>query len=308
MMLSLTQPTTDTEATRRKSCPAYHYNSTTAGSTSPRPSPQSTPIRSCSTTERIPANAFNRNDQSKVQVHKALHRFEDELKRAFTKVRHAGTNIKDRISPVKDGEEDKPSFPDPLERTLQVVYASLPSKKYSKHNSSLADLIEADQSCETYDEVNANPALTLESLANGCFSASIMLNRFPPAGDIIIRISGYKLDFYWVAHRPKSSSRRSNHVYNHKPIYCNAVDLPMYVDPLNLELHLVHDSMISVMGQTKGFMSRRKSISSEDLSIDNFFTKSPRLGKKKEQRTRKHSPAMLLEDFANAQRLRVMTF
>ena len=303
-MLSVSHPI-EPEALRRKSCPAYHVDSANNVIMAPRSRPVPTPIRSCSTTERIPPNAFeNNNHPDKIQVHKKLHRFEDELKRAFAKVRHAGTQIKDKISPSKDGEDDKPLFPNPLERTLHVVYATIPGGK--KKHTSLDDLMEADQACYENDDVNANPALTLESLANGCFCASITLNKFPAAGDIIIRISGYKLDFYWIAHRPKTTHRRSNHVYNQKPIYCNGVDLPMYVDPQHLEFNLVHDSVISLMGQTKGFMSRRKSISSEDLAIDKFFKiKSPRTNKK--ERFRKHSPAVLFESLNELSRDRAYT-
>ena len=288
----------DSEAIRRKSCPTYHVDDANHVVISSRAPPLNQPMRSSSTTERM----LTYEDSSKVQVHRTLHRFEDELKRAFAKMRFAGHQFKDRISPQRDGDEDKPSFPDALERTLHIIHSSHCSKK---KQSSLDDLMEADLQANDSD-INANPALTLESLQDGCFCASITLNKFPHAGDIIIRTSGLKLDFYWIAHRPKSA-RKSNHVYNQKPTYCNGVDLPMYVDPLHLNFCLVNDSKIAIMGQTKGSMGRRKSISSEDLSIDKFFTpiKSPRT--KKKERFRKRSPAVLHESLNESSRTRAYT-
>ena len=171
--------------------------------------------------------------------------------------------------------------PPEIQRTLHVIHSNAlltMNCKKKNQNPAVEFLLKSDDEYGNGDN-NANPILSLGSLRNGNFSAGITLNKFPSGGDLIIRVSGYTLDFFWLAQRPKSS-RRGSSIYNTKPVHCNNVDLPMYVDPHNLQFNLDHETRITVSGKTKGFLARRKSISTDDLAINNkLFLKTPKSGK-----------------------------
>ena len=192
-------------------------------------------------------------------------------------------------------------LPLPVERNLHVIHSNallnVNSKKKCK-SAAVDFLLRSDDEYDNGDK-NANPTLALGSLRNGRFSAGITLNKFPSGGDLIIRVSGYKLDFFWLAERPKSSRRSSSHnMVNTKPVHCNNVDLPMYVDPHNLDFNLDNDTKITVSGKTKGFLARRKSISTDDLLINKQFLKTPKNKQKKKS---------VLDETKNDSRLRSYT-
>ena len=102
----------------------------------------------------------------------------------------------------------------------------------------------------------ACPALQVISLQDGMFKASIQLVNFPIGGNIVIRVSGYTLEFYWclcIDYNIKRNSELFN--VSSGMVYCKGVDLPMYVDmnqltfTMNLENHLhVSASMKDFLG------------------------------------------------------------
>ena len=268
---------------RRKSCPATVNDDLHLED---RTDPLFTPIRSCSITDSERRYSIEDPLKGKAHAHQKLRRFEDELRRTFSRVKMLN-NFKKMSS---SGSSTPPIVPEPSdeisngtpERSLHVIHSNALLHIGNKKKQQLAAVEFLLKSDDDYDnDKNANPILSLGSLRNGRFSAGITLNKFPVGGELVIRVSGYKLDFFWLAERPKTGRRGSHTVYNHKPLHCNNVDLPMYVDPQNLDFNLDNETKISVHGKTKGFLCRRKSISTDDLSIGKHFLKTPKQKREK---------------------------
>ena len=260
---------------RRKSCPAYLVNASSNILLSPLPaSDKAAPMRSRSTCiPPIPCK-LTTNEHVKSKRFDLKNRFdalEDDLKKACAKLKKVGCNVKEKLSPTKHAYEERATqFQHTPKRTLLVLSTKNANKK--KHPS-LEDLLDADVEFENNIALTANPMLTLASLANGCFAAVIELKKFPIGGTIIIRISGFKLDFYWTAQHTALSNKRL--AYS-TPVYCNAVDIPMYVNTESLQLTLTADNIIEVSGKTKVFLEMRNSISSEDLALKKILKTTSR--------------------------------
>ena len=101
----------------------------------------------------------------------------------------------------------------------------------------------------------AAPALEVISLQDGSFKASIQMVNFPTGGNILIRVSGYTLEFYWCTNIDNNIKRNSE-LFNVSTgmVYCKSVDLPMYVDMNQLNFKISETNRILLSASTKEFL------------------------------------------------------
>ena len=152
-------------------------------------------------------------------------------------------------------------------RTLEVVYP-----KIKKRAVSMEDVYfgASDNDKELLMGFEPRPVLSFGTLIDGKFSAHILLASFPPHGLITIYVKGTRLDMYWQRQTCKKSSvtrYKPNKVpANQRPVCCNSVELPMYIDSQSAKFQLTDDQTIEVTALTKGYLLiRRKSLSTDNI-------------------------------------------
>jgi hypothetical protein len=126
------------------------------------------------------------------------------------------------------------------------------SKSGSKHS------MESDQSDDLeLPDHNLSSSLVLKSLKDGNFSAGISLRDLPP-GDLTVYVRGHKLDFFM-------ERRHSCPDIKHRitiPLHYGVVDLPIFVDENSLTFAQdPQKDVLFIHGRTKGYFSRRRSLS-----------------------------------------------
>lgn len=208
-------------------------------------------------------------DRRRKSFERRIMKFRDEVDRVFDKVRSAGhsirggmENIRARLSPSRELEGY-----DHGQRRVRIEYDHN-TKRKSKSRDTCYDL----DDCEGYDlpDHNYSPALVIHPLMDGKFIADISLDKFPPEDDIIVRVRNYKLDIF-LQHKVARKDTRTVS----KPFRVGDIDLPIYVDPTTLQFTLDDDdAVLTIVGRCKGFLSRRLSISSDDIAVKDHYVKN----------------------------------
>lgn len=192
--------------------------------------------------------------------HRRLLRLRDEIERlcsrAGSQLKDGLTTVRARLSPSRDMEREDG-------RVIRIEFDNGKTHRKSKSRDNVAE--EEDW----YDTPNHNYStfLDIHPLTNGVFSADLRLDTFPAEEDLIIRIRNSKLDLF-LQRRPQGKAVS-------RPYRCGVIDLPIYVDPLSLEITAL-ETFLTIEARTKGFLSRRMSLSSDDLRAKHTSPRQPR--------------------------------
>ena len=173
----------------------------------------------------------------------------NQIKKSCSKFKSAGTHIKEwfdnlimKVLHLQELHEDS------LERNILVEYNSEDSFKRNKKSKYLKHIVQDD-----HVNKDLSPFLTLHPLREGIFCAEITLDHFPTVGDIMICVSGYKLEICTL--KRKIAKRGANKITRH--IKCGEINLPIYIDPKSLRI-LVDDSKLTLIAHIKGCLPIHK--------------------------------------------------
>ena len=109
--------------------------------------------------------------------------------------------------------------------------------------------------------------LCLDAIKNGSFLAHIQLTNFPPGGDIVARLDGYSVEFFWFDHLDDTSQtghsgRKQKPVpvpqHTEKQMYGGTVQLPLYIDVGQIKFVMESNESINLSAKIKGMLDRRK--------------------------------------------------
>lgn len=181
--------------------------------------------------------------------HRRLLRLRDDIERLCSR---AGSQLRDGIETVRARLSPSRDFEREDGRVIRIEFDN--GKTHKKHKSR-ESVIDDDHACDMPDH-NYATVLDIHPLTNGVFRADLRLDNFPAEEDLIVRIRNSKLDFF-LQRRPQGKGVS-------RPYKCGAIDLPIYVDPLSLEITAL-ETLLTIEARTKGFLSRRMSLSTDDL-------------------------------------------
>ncbi len=207
---------------------------------------------------------FSARYRKKKRQHKRILKFKEEVEKVYHKFKDAGTHIKDgyetfkaRLSPSHDFEREFCNG----RRNIHIENDDFPNSK-RKYRS--RELLEDDDFTFDSPDHNYSPSLTIHPLREGKFYADISLDNFPEEDDIIVRVRNYRLE---ILLQKKHFGKKLHHHTISKPFRCGEIDLPIYVDSKSLQFTIEDDSILTIEARCKGFLTRRLSISSDDLVV-----------------------------------------
>ena len=86
-----------------------------------------------------------------------------------------------------------------------------------------------------------------------------------PAGDITLRVSGYRVDII-IDRRKNKNFDDSHRIF--KPIKYGEIDLPIYVNPTSIKFDYDPEfQLLKLHGMTKGYNAKGISMSNDDLTL-----------------------------------------
>ena len=123
--------------------------------------------------------------------------------------------------------------------------------------------------------------LCLDAIKNGRFLAHIQLNNFPPNGELVARLDGYSVEFFWFDKIEGLSNRWSGKKQNttesgslsahtETQLYGGTVQLPFYIDVTQIRFSMESNDSIQMSAKIKGMIDRTKKSLSNHIyqSID----------------------------------------
>jgi hypothetical protein len=134
---------------------------------------------------------------------------------------------------------------DGSERNIQVEYDNVDTLKRHKKPKYFKHIVQVDHANK-----DLSPFLTLHPLREGKFCAEIKLEHFPSDGDIVICVSGYKLQIY-ILNREIKSKKIS------RAMKCGEINLPIFIDPKTLRIQ-VDNSKVTLIALIKGCLPLHK--------------------------------------------------
>lgn len=183
------------------------------------------------------------------------HPVRKEFEKVFNKFRNKvpkSKNIDDSMNPkpITNGEIIV------NKRTLNVEssYQQYSRKKCQSQDS----VMDFEENTEFFHR-DYTQTLQILPLADFKFQAIFDLKNLPPTGNITIYVGDNKISFYLLD--GLSKKKRSTYLKN-----LGFLSLPMYIDPSKIEFELMENSMLLIEATLKGILSRRMSMSTDNLS------------------------------------------